>query len=115
MAISYYSLFKKFLNAKITRKFVNTHNFFKNDLEHIFEKISNKVHQLTAPILEDICTQDHYLDFTENGKELDSEDKKDAYYQCLDYCTDILTSLIKYTLSGIGKTEFVLFLCKFIV
>ena len=98
--------------TKITKKFINTHNFFKNDLENIFEKITDKTYQLISPVLEDICTQNYYLDFTKSGKDLDLEEKNDAYFQCMDYCTDILTKLIEYTLSGIGKTEFILFLCK---
>ena len=112
IATSFYSFFRNGVLAKITDRFVNSKSFFNTELEKILENFTKETSQKILPIMEDICGQREYLDFTDSSKK-GEEDKLDAYYCCMDYCIDILTILIEHTLqSAMLNSEFNMLLCK---
>ena len=61
--------------------------------------------------LSQIAQEPRYLDFTPSSG-LDIDTKRENYYICLDYCTDIISELIKSTLSNIESDPIITLICK---
>ena len=97
IAVRFYSIFRNRVLAKITERFVHSKDFFNTELEKIFEKISGETTEILRPVMEQICSDKIYLDFTDSSKK-DYEEKLDSYYRCMDYSIDIMTLLIQHTL-----------------
>ena len=91
--MSFYSIFRNGVLSKITNRYVNSKDFFNTELERIFEKMTSEISEVVKPVMDQISSDDAYLDFTDSSKK-DYEEKLDAYYRCMDYGIDIMTLLI---------------------
>lgn len=95
--MSFYSIFRNGVLTKITNRYVSSKDFFNTELEKILENISSETSAIIRPVMDHICTNTSYLDFTDSSKK-NYEEKLDAYYCCMDNCIDIMTILIQHTL-----------------